>query len=109
MFRPGELDEKICFYRETYVDDGIGGREVTTELLASNVWAKVRPLSGREAERFDQLNAEEMTLFVVRARCDIVEKDRILFDGVYYNIRRIPRRSKRAMYTEFYAERGVAL
>ena len=109
MYRVGELDEKITIERESYIDDGMGGRDVVASVVRCNIWAKVRPLSGKEVERFDKLNTQEMALFVIRYDCSIMIKDRILFDGFYYNIRNIPRRGSRAMYTEMYAERGVAL
>lgn len=109
MFRPGELDQKCDFLREVRTSDGMGGVELSTENIQQNVWTKVRPLSGKESERFDKLNAEELTLFVTRYRTDIEEDDRIVWEGVGYNIRHIPRKSTRSMYSEFYAERGVAL
>ena len=108
MFRPGELDEKIDFFREVRASDGMGGVDITLTEIAGDVWCKVRPLSGKEAERFDKLNADELTLFVTRYRADIIEKDRIDWNGEEYNIRHIPRTSRRAMYSEFFAERGVA-
>jgi SPP1 family predicted phage head-tail adaptor len=108
VFRPGELDEKIDFKREVKVSDGMGGYEITLADISTNVWCKVRPLSGGESERFDKLNAEELTLFVTRYRTDIEEDDRISWNGEQYNIRHIPRTSRRHLYTQFYAERGVA-
>lgn len=109
MYRPGELDQKIKFTRMILTDDGMGGQDKSECVIASGVWALVRPLSGKEVERFDKLNAEELTLFVTRYRTDIREDDTICYDGDLYNIKRIPKRNKRAMYQEFYAERGVAL
>lgn len=108
MFRPGELDECIDFYKEVRYEDGMGGAEVDLELIEDEVSCKVRPLSGKEADRYDKVNSEEITLFVTRYRTDIVEENRIVWDGESYNIRHIPRTSKRSMYSEFYAERGVA-
>ena len=108
MFRPGELDEKIAFFEEVKVDDGMGGVSITLLEISSGVWCKVRALSGNESSRFDKLNAEELTLFVTRYRTDILEDDRINWNGEEYNIRHIPRTSRREMYSEFYAERGVA-
>lgn len=108
MFRPGELDEKITFYENVRVDDGMGGVSLTPQDIEANVWAKVRPLSGKETERFDKLNADELTLFVTRFRTDIEEDHLITWGGESFNIRHIPKKSRRSMYSEFYAERGVA-
>lgn len=107
MYRPGELDQKIDFSRIILESDGIGGQTEKVCVIKRGVAAHVRPLSGKEVERFDKLNAEELTLFVVRYRRDIREDDFITYDGEDYNIRRIPKRNKRSMYQEFYAERGV--
>lgn len=108
MFRPGELDEKIEFYENVRVDDGMGGVSLTPQAIESDVWAKVRPLTGKETERFDKLNADELTLFVTRFRTDIEEDHLINWGGESFNIRHIPKKSRRSMYSEYYAERGVA-
>lgn len=107
-FRPGELDQLVTFQRATEVSDGMGGQTLTWNAIASDVWAKVRPLSGNEQERFDQLNATAMATFVVRYRSDIEHGDRIVWNGENYNIRYIPPVSSREMYLAISAEKGVA-
>ena len=99
MFRPGELDQKIAFKRPCRESDGMGGYTVLYDDIDTHVWAKVRPLSGKEVDRFDKLNAEELTLFVTRKRVDINEGDFIVFDGIDFNIRRIP--SFRSVWSKF--------
>lgn len=108
MYQPGELDQTIDFLRDKKTADGAGGSVVSSKRIATGVWAKVRPLSGNESHRFNKLNPEELTLFVTRYRCDINEGDTIEWEGEKYNIRRIPRKSARHLYCEYYAERGVA-
>lgn len=108
MYRPGELDQKIDFKLEVRVSDGMGGSDISLINIAVNVWCKAKPLSGKETERFDKLNATEFTKFVTRYRTDIKEDDRITWNGEEYNIRHIPRVATRSMYSEFFAERGVA-
>lgn len=108
MFRVGELDQRIDFLIEVDIPDGMGGNTTSTQAHASRVYCKVRPMSGKESERFDKLNATETTLFVTRYRTDITEQHRISWNGEEYNIRHIPRKDTRSMYSEFYAERGVA-
>ena len=105
----GELDQKIDFNREVAQGDGMGGQSIQLKLIAPGVWAGLRPLSGKESEQFDKINATSMAYFKTRYRTDIKEDDRITFDGEQYNIRYIPKTSKRKLYTEYYAERGVAL
>lgn len=108
MSRPGRLDQKIDFYREIEADDGQGGDDITDELIASGVWVSVRPISGKEHDRFDKLNATEVCVFEGRPRTDVTPKDKILYRGEWYNIVWMPRVSSRELYQKYYAERGVA-
>lgn len=108
MYEVGQLDKKISFYKEIAASDGLGGQDITLVPIKKNVWCAVRPLSGKEIERFDKLNATAMAHFTVRYREDVEEDDRIEYNGKYYNIRYIPDLDERKLYTEFYAERGVA-
>jgi SPP1 family predicted phage head-tail adaptor len=107
--RPGELDQRISILRETLSDDGFGGQNVALAVLSKTTWAHVRPMSGRESERFDKLNAEMTNLFVIRYRSDVQENDRIEWLSEQYNIRAVMKSGPRKLYLEIYAERGVAL
>jgi SPP1 family predicted phage head-tail adaptor len=107
MFAPGEMNERIGIVRETRTPDGAGGQTLTLSTIA-NLWAHVRPRSGREMERFDRLNASGLYLFVIRYRTDLEESDRIFWRGEFYNIRFISQGSGRNLYLEIDAERGVA-
>lgn len=109
MYQHGELDELIDFRREIEVSDGSGGIEYKLADIDRDVWCKVSPMSGKESERFDKLNPEETSRFLTRYRTDIKEKDRINWNGEEYNIEHIPRVSRRSMYSQFYATRGVAM
>lgn len=109
MFDPGELDQLITIQRESLADDGMGGQTVTLTAIATDLWAKVRPLSGKEFELYDQLNATAMVKFIIRHRSDLLPSDRIAWNGESYNIRYIPPAGGRDMYLMIDAERGVAL
>lgn len=106
-WQPGELDQRIVIQRETLADDGMGGQTVSLSTLAT-VWAKVMARSGREREYQDRLNAESAYTFVIRWRSDIRESDRIVWDGVTYNIRAIAQDGGRKLYLELDCERGAA-
>lgn len=106
-YRPGELDERIIIRRETESDDGGGGVTVAVADYAT-LWALVRPASGNERLAMDAIQAEATVVFVIRARSDLRESDRIKWRDVEYNIRTMGKRSPRAMYLEITAERGVA-
>jgi len=105
---PGELDQKIDFISETSTSDGMGGDVVTPATSVRSVWAKARTLSGREYERYGQINVSKMVVFIIRYRADVTEKMRISWNGATYNIRNIPPVTGRDMYMTIEAESGVA-
>lgn len=105
----GELDQLITIKRETLTDDGMGGQNVTLTNVATNIWAKVRALSGKEFERYDKLNNSVMTKFIIRYRSGIREDDRIVWNSEEYNIRFVPPVSSRSTWLFIDAEKGVAL
>lgn len=107
-WRPGELDQLITIKREVLTSDGLGGQNVALVDLVVGLWAKVKPMSGSEAEKFDKLNASMLNTFVVRYRDDVREDDRIIWGGEQYNIRSIAKAGSRELYTVITAERGVA-
>ena len=95
MYRPGELDTRIDIVRENRQADGIGGETITHQLIARQIAAKFRQMTGREGERYDAVVAEEMAVFVIRYREDIAENDVVKWRGQNYNIRRLPPTSPR--------------
>ncbi len=108
-FQTGELDQLINFVRPESGSDGLGGKtDVVQNVIATNVWAKRRPLSGKEFTRYDAVNNSAMCAFVIRYRDDLLPTDQIYSDGIYYNIRFIPPVSNRSMYLVIEAESGVA-
>ena len=70
-YHAGELDQRVTFRREVPVPDEMGGHAHTWVDVAT-VWALIRPLSGREREHSQKLNAEAGYLIVIRNR---TEKD----------------------------------
>ena len=103
----GELDQKVAIRRATLIPDGCGGNEKEWNTVAT-VCAHVRPSSGGETTRFDRVNAEAMYRFVFHNRPVLLESDKLVWNGVDYNIRFIHRRSCRNLYLEVDAQRGVA-
>ena len=107
MYRVGELDKQITIKRETRTSDGMGGDTVTLTTVASDLWAHVRPRSGKEIGVHDRVEAPAMYLFVVRYRDDLLDSDQITWDGDIYNIRAILSSGGRKLFLEIDAERGV--
>ena len=106
----GKLDQRITFERETATPDGMGGQTVAWANVPTNptVWANVQAFSGREGMVNDRMTATFATVFTIRNRSDLTEKDRISFGGVKYNIRAIRVEAARRQYLKIEAERGVA-
>lgn len=104
-FTPGEMNERITFQSESRADDGYGGFELSWDDI-DTVWAHTRPMSGKEYEHADTMQAEGVNLFVTRYRDDIVPSNRIMWEGIAYDIVEIKRTTGRKLYTEFVAVRG---
>jgi SPP1 family predicted phage head-tail adaptor len=104
---PGNLDQLITIKRETRTTDGMGGDTVALVDVAANLWAHVRPRTGRELAKHDRVEAPAMYLFKIRNRSDILDSDRIVWNGATYNIRAVLTEGTRDMYLEINAERGV--
>lgn len=105
-YKAGDLDQLVTFERLTKTSDGMGGNTSAWNTLATD-WALVRPMTGQERLVAGGVESSAHYLFVVRARTDITEKDRINWNGVSYNIRLVKNRP-RAKWLELEGERGVA-
>lgn len=102
----GELDQQAIIKRQTRTADGLGGWTVTDTNVAT-VWAHIRPKKGREYGIHDKVEAPALYIFAIRYRSDILDSDRITWNGADYNIRAILTRGGRKMFLEIEAERGV--
>ena len=109
-FEIGEFDQRITIQDEILVGTAMGGQEVSLVDIF-NGWAKVRPKSGAERERDDQVSDSEVYLVVIRNYDDIeiTPKARIIWRGITLNIRSVPFRGVTPLYLSMDAERGVAI
>ena len=103
----GRLDQRIIIQRETLADDGIGGKTSTWANLLT-VWAGVTPMSGKEMIDRGGVVAVSKVRFIIRNSVDLIETDRISWQGKLYNIREILDEGDRPLYLEVIAERGVS-
>lgn len=106
----GAMDQRITLQRFTAAQDGYGGQLQTWVDYPTNpcVWANVIAKSGRESMTEDRMAATFVVLFTIWNRRDIDPRDRILWQGVAYNIRGIRDEGARAQRITIEAERGVA-
>jgi SPP1 family predicted phage head-tail adaptor len=105
----GYLDQRITLKTFTTTTGSIGDVVKTWANFATspNVWARVTPLRGGEAQAEDRTVAVQQYRFTIRQRSDISEEDRITWRGDDYNIRRVERNGQRKQYLDVIAERGV--
>lgn len=106
----GRLDQRITLQAATRTPDGAGGLVEAWADFADvpNVWAGVVPKGGTEGIEDGAVNAAAMFEFTIRNREDVSELDRLMWNNVPYNIRRVDRRGVREPYLKLMAERGVA-
>ena len=103
----GSLDQRVTFKREVRTPDGMGGATVEWQDIAT-LWAMVRPMTGRERERTNRVDAEMMYVIKIRNREDLTEKDIAEWRGRTLNLRAVKYAGPREMYLEIDAELGVA-
>lgn len=105
-YSAGELTERVTIRRNIRKPDAGGGYEDHWQNIRVE-YALVRPLSGREREEADRTEAVANYLVVLRARRDITEADKIVWEGRFLNIQFIRARKARALYTEYECSMGV--
>lgn len=102
----GELDQVVTFKRESSAPDGMGGQVLTLTTIAC-CSALVRPLTGKEQERADSIQASTGYFIVIRYRDDIKANDVAIWRGRRLNVRNVRDKGPRALYLEIDAEAGV--
>ncbi len=110
MGKAGAMDQPIALERKAATADGGGGEVYTWAPLPIDprVWASVKAKAGREAMDEGRTSAAFVVLFTIYNRADLTETDRIIWDGVAYNIQGIRREGGRDLRLVIEAERGVA-
>lgn len=86
--RAGRLDRRIRIERATVDRDTHGGKTETWALLME-VYAQVTPLRGRELVAAGQVMPGVETKFTIRWREGILPADRIVYEGVHYDIQHL--------------------
>lgn len=105
-YQAGDLDQRISLQRRTTTRDGAGGAE-TTWTEYDEVWAMVKPMTGRERQNAMRAEATSDHLVVIRYRDDVKENDRAVWRGRSMNIRFINNKRREAFMT-IEAELGAA-
>lgn len=103
----GELDQRVRIVQATAARDRIGGLVETWATLAT-VWAKVEPLSAREAYYRAQVNAGATWRVVMRFRSDVTPRQRIAWNGRTFEIRGVTDPDNRRRMIELACDEIVA-
>lgn len=106
MIGAGELDQRVRIEKPASTPDGRGGTVKGWAELAT-VWARVRPISGRERAAAGQIEAAATYRVTIRRRTDVTADCRILWQGMAMNIRFVPASGSRAMWTVIDCDAGV--
>lgn len=85
----GKLDRRITLLRASRAQDQGTGEEIETWSTLAEVWAAKKDVSDGERMRAAEVSAEISTRFIIRwssAWSDLNAKDRIQYDGRFYDI-----------------------
>jgi len=106
----GAMDQRITLQRIARTADGAGGiTEAWSDFADCPViWANVIAKAGNETMIDGRMTATFTVLFTIHNRRDIEPRDRIIWQGVAYNIRGIRDMGGRELRLVIEAERGVA-
>jgi SPP1 family predicted phage head-tail adaptor len=104
----GVLDQKIRLERRAEVAKQGGGKAYEWAPLPSDFepWASVEIAGGDEREIGGGTSARIRAVFKMRARSDLTERDRIIWDGRAWNITGLGKRVARARYQRVEAVAG---
>lgn len=105
--QPGELDQRIVIQAESRTADAYGGAALAWTDLAT-VWAKARPVSGRERLAGGAVSAPALYRFTIRRRSDVTEGMRVMWNSRAFNVRFIGDAGVRDGFMSLEAEAGVA-
>jgi SPP1 family predicted phage head-tail adaptor len=105
----GAMDQRITLQRIVRTADGAGGiSEAWADFTdCPTIWANVIAKAGGESMIEGRMTATFTVLFTIHNRRDIDPRDRIMWQGVAYNIRGIRDMGGRELRLIIEAERGV--
>lgn len=84
--RAGRLDRRITLQDFTTSRDATTNEPVKTWSDVATVWAQVKEMGGREFDENSQYIGERKTSFFIRWRDDLSLAQRVLYDGIVYEI-----------------------
>ena len=82
---PGELKERVILQSRSVTKDAYG-QDTITWISTATVWARVRPVHGREFFAAAQVQQEQTVKVVVRYRTDVQPTWRLVWQGRAHDI-----------------------
>lgn len=96
------FSEYVTVEQLTEADDGFGGK-ASTWTDRTGLWCYIEEKSGGEVESSGRIEAADSIECTTQYRDDLEETDRILLEGVYYNITRLQNIERKNRYLKIYA------
>lgn len=87
--RTGLMRRRITIQSVTSVSDGMGGTTDTVVAVASDIPARVRPLTGTELLRAQQTGMQRPHEFTIRYRSGVTGAETVLYDARTFDIKSI--------------------
>lgn len=84
--RAGQLDRRITIQRWQQSGQDAHGQETGSWVALRSCWARRQYIRGQERLEVSQTAATQAEIFRVRGDVDVTPKDRLVFDGVAYDI-----------------------
>lgn len=84
--RAGYLDRRATLQHRVLTRSATTGDEVVTYTDYATVWAGKKDIRGREFWASQQVNSDITTMWQIRHRTDVVATDRIVVEGLSYDI-----------------------
>jgi SPP1 family predicted phage head-tail adaptor len=84
--RAGKMDRRVSLQRWTETGRDSQNGPIYTWVEIAEVWAQQRPVRGGERLAAQQQTGDKMMGFHIRYRSDLSVKDRVVMDGVAYQI-----------------------
>jgi len=101
-----DFRDAVTVERGVESSDGAGGYTIVWSTLTT-VFGLIETSGGDEPLTAGRLEPRESVVITCQFRSDLLESDRLLIDGEYYNISRLENIDRRSRFLRIYAETGV--
>lgn len=109
-FDPRKFDQRIQFQRKTSTQDPVSGAQIVVWVPVVDCWASIDAIKAAdryiEKERSDQITASCDYTIWIRWRSDIDADMRIVWKGLFFNIRKIPDQQRRGILLALFCVQG---